>query len=781
MRKMQMLILIATVALGSMVPVQGETYFVGNGDEAQLAAVLEKVQPGDTIRLGPGRYRSGIIVPCDNLTIEAAGPKVILDGSVEVKAVDFRPVEGRPGVYAWPLPKEMSRWYRTKAPWIWFGNIMLFAADDELDAVKDLMSFYINSKTRQLEVNITGKDMPKDAVFTVPVVTYLIDAENRNGLTVRGLELTRSAAHAIRNAGGRDMRVEYCHVYWCGDGIYAGDNAVVARCTTAFNNANGIQHGGDNGLVEQNLVVSTRIAWDGLQRWAGTIKHNATSRTTFRQNWIVDSSKPGWVKAGPVKKLRIWKFSSGLWPDINCYNNNYYNNAIARMGHAGIYIEHTARGNVVMYNAVQDCSMGITIRQGGHNLVTRNWIFDREYLGWGKVDTTGYCAYGPGFDKETGKEITTPEQHPMWGKQYLEGLCLWHAYDGMVDASMDNAIFGNLVQVSGHAVSVPFATFTWETQPAGKPDERGLIPVDKKKKWVAAPLPGLDGHEAVPPSRPFTNELQRNYYDRPADDRDFAWLGDKVAPTFSDYRAQTGWDSMGKVGRFTVDETLGVEPIWTIPWAALDKETPVAILHDPTFETASVLDFRQPMFWTASHMVPGYSSRLPATTWTPKRRQAPLGRGDAVNGTRCLYLMGTTTTKKRVKGKLVKVPWTETISWTSAAIPVKPGTTMGLDFWMKGVDLKPAQKGTGAKVTVRFTDACGFDRGEVVVVGIGAHENLMSGTYDYTNVVGKAKVPEGGCWMRVVIALEPSDGILTVDDFRIGMVDPVPPSLKKRK
>jgi len=774
-------ILLITAAIlfsGATEVFPAQVYTVGGEGESAVKTITEgvaKLRTGDTLAITPGRYHESIKIPCDDITIIGTAPGVILDGSIEVTASEFQPVDGRKGVFAFKLPKSAPTWRYDVIPWMWFNGIMLISSKTPLGPEKNQMSFYVSHRPKLLELNIDGKSIPADAKIVIPVVRYLIDIGKHKNIRIRGLQFTRCANFAIYGRAAKNVRIEYCWAYWCGGGFFGGSDSYLARNTATLCNASGIRNS-SNSTIEENLVVATRLGWDARQRWAGTMKTNAVSRCLWRRNWIMDEYRGGLTRAGHRSFVRIWKFSSGLWPDINCYDNAYINNAIARLGHAGIYLEYTAKRNTAMFNAIQDCSMGITVRQGSQNLVTRNWVWDRDYLGWGKVNTESYCAWGQGYDEITGKPLTEFQNHAMWGRQYLEGLNLWHAYDGMYEASRDNVFIGNLVQVSGRAVSVPFAQVKLEAQPAKKDKDGGLVPVDPKKVWVPAPWPDEKQRSALVPPRPLSNRYDLNYYDRPANDKDFAWLGDHTAGDFKQFQKETGWELNGKLGRFTT-KTIGLEPLWTLCWAALDRDTPVAILHDPTFETPSAPKCREPLFWRASHMRPGYAMRAPATAWQLARKQEPEGR----NGGLCLYILGTTKQKKRSAGKVTYVPFEETIGWTSASVPVKPGTTMGLDFWMKCVDVKPGENSNGVLVTMNYTDACGFSVGRKVVVGKGGDEKHASGSYEYTNIKAESKVPEGACWMNVFLGLEPSEGKVLFDDCRINLVDPAPPSFDKRK
>lgn len=751
----------------------GKTLMVGGGGTdafATIAQAVAKLQPGDTLTIAPGVYHESIQIPCDNVAIVAAGPGVVLDGSVTLGASDFAPVEGRPGVFVWKLPARAPTGKESRTPWIWLGEQKLIPSFVPLATQKDQMAFYIDEAAKTLEVNIDGKSMPADAKFVVPVEEFLVNADGRKNVTVRGLELTRSASYAISGEDGEALHVEFCKIEWIGDGISVPSNSYIAGNTIRFANGNGIhQSKSYDCVIAENLVVGTRICWDGLQRWAGTIKANTSSRNLYRENWIMDQVNIGGkTKVGHREIIRGSMFASGLWPDINCFENAYFNNAIARMGHAGIYIEFTANRNTVQFNAIQDCAMGITVRQGSANIIARNWVFTNDYLGWGAVDTTEYCSYGSGFSK-TGEPVKTPEQSPVWGKQYLEGLCLWHAYDSFHDKSKDNAYIGNLIQVSARAVSVPVARAT-KAKEEFKQNELGLVVMDRRMQYEAVALPDIKAATTVAPvPSPFDNRLDGNFYDRPADDKDFAWLGDKVAGNFQDYRQQTAWDGGGQVGRFTT-KAIRLEPLWTIPAGAM-KDQPVAILYDPTLQTSSAGDFRVPMLWEGSHVQLDYvAPKPPVTYWAQNTKGGDMETGR--RGKWCLNLKNATTFDAK--------PVTQSATWQTVRLPVRAGLTFELDMWMRSQDVKPGQQG-GTSVRIVFYDACGFEVGQNVVIGKGAHEELAGGSFDWTNVVSTAKAPANAAWMRVILTLPPVEGKVSFDEVKIGMIDPVSPSFETRK
>jgi hypothetical protein len=699
------------------------------GSLPTIARALRRLRPGDALELTPGTYHEQIVVPCDGIRIVAKRPGVVIDGSVRVQPGAFRPARNRPGIFTWPLPEGSS----TTIPWIFFDDDMLICRLEPLTGDADHMCFHVDAARRRIELNINGKDIPGNASIIVPTIGPLIDVNRRSDVVIRGLHLTKSAGAAIDAIASERLSVEYCHIHRAGGaGIRGGHGAHYARNTIMLCNESAIWLGGGNDecLVEENLVVANAMTWDPREHWAGNLKQNSGCRCIYRQNWIMDHIS-GPVQVGPQKRIFTHCFATGIWPDIRCDSNAYVGNACARLPHAGLYIEHTADGNLAAYNSLQDCAMGITLRQASQNLVTRNWVFNREFFGWGQNRVGRYAAFGRGFDAN-GKPITQTQESAMWGRQLFEGICVWHAYDEFQEASRHNSVHANLIQVSGRAVSAPMYAYDW-------PDE--------------------GERQQTPPPGILTNRLDSNFYDRPDNDSDFALLGKTPVADFDTYRRESGWDCDGRTGRFS-PEVIGLEPVWTLPWAALEPDVPVAILHDPKLQTRSATGIDEPLFWRGSHPQRDWIDTPPQSRWDRNNTNGHGGRG-------LMFLQNTA----KVKGRAFR----QTVTWTSSAIPVKPGITMAVDMWMKADNVRPVNKGTGAKVEVRFLDACGFAVGETEIVGRSSRKELLKGSYDWTRINGSAAAPDGACWMTVVMGLDPSEGKVCFDDIHIGLVDPAPP------
>ncbi len=541
-------------------------------------------------------------------------------------------------------------------------------------------------------------------------------------------------------------------VMWTGSqGIVGRDHTVIRRNTIKDCNGPGVILYGNEMSVQDNLIVACGVSLSNYLGWYGSeTKLNAQSYCTFEQNWLVDRPLGGVMKVNghlatsngkPV--VNKWVLNTGFWPDVDCYHNDFVDNCIARLSHAGIYIEYDCNRNTIAENDVQDCAMGITLREASGNLVTRNWVWDHECLGWGKVDKEAFAGFGPGYD-DNGAPITSPYIYDgpqkdagaqriveamgssTWGQQMDDGLCIWHSYPEMTPPSRDNTVTQNLVQVSGVSVSVPLAQHDWPRDP-----ERS----------------------ALPRGSTLSNQLSSNYYTRPPGRSKFALLGKTLVDTFDAYRQLTSWDANGKVGQFT-PAVIGLEPIWTIPSAAVNTTTPVSILHDPSLETFSSQSNAEPLFWHGSAVHPDYDS-APVTSYLRDPKLAHSGNS-------CISVSNLSSADATAQ-------W-----WTSSSIPVKPGLVTALDFWVAADGMKCDTVGNGVRAKLQFTGATGHVVGEYTVIGDKAHPELSTGTYKYTHVAGRTAVPSGAAWMTVYLGADPSTGTVRFDDIHMGMVSPAP-------
>jgi hypothetical protein len=725
----------------------GHVYTVGGDTGKSLADGLAQLHTGDTLSILPGTYHESITVPCDDVTIEGAAPGVILDGSVSLTEKDFTPAADRPGVYTWALPAGAEE----HLPWIFYQGKPISSVKNALNPAKDAWCCHVDYQGRRLEVVFDGKGFPEGATLVVPTEHCQILAWDHQGVTIRGLEVYRAAGCGI--AGGIANTIEDNLVEWTGaQGIVGREKTVIRRNTIRQTNGPGLITYGNEMVIEENLIVANGSTYGvngDIALWDYTnTKMNAISYCTFQQNWILDRFHGGLQQiAGhvamydgkPIIRNNPYMSTVGLWPDTSCYNNTFIDNAVARQSGAGIYIEAGCNRSVVLENDVQDCAGGITLRTSSQGEVTRNWVWDRECLGWGTVDKEGFAGWDNwGYDAK-GNPTTTLSFDPakagstVYGRGMLDGLCLWQTAlapenDWCDSETRDNLVARNLVQVSGDTVSIPmYSQRYW--------------PTDQQRAETTS--------ETV-----LSNQFTGNFYTLPAKSQSFALLGTQ-SKSFADYRKLTGWDGDARVGHYT-PAVLGLEALWTIPGLALDNQTPVSILYDPSLEAQSALSSGEPLFWHGNADRDGNDA--PYTRYEKDQKVAHSGRS---------FLS--------VANVPTPLPMDRPLGWYSSAIPVKPGITMAVSLWMAADKLQPAKDGTGARVTLRFTDATGHPVSEAAIVGDGHYPALLSGSYTWTNVGGQAVVPAHAYWMTVYLGDDPSTGTVRFDDIYINMRNPVPP------
>jgi hypothetical protein len=130
-------------------------------------------------------------------------------------------------------------------------------------------------------------------------------------------------------------------------------------------------------------------------------------------------------------------------------------------------------------------------------------------------------------------------------------------------------------------------------------------------------------------------------------------------------------------------------------------------------------------------------------------------RGDpkiAHDGNRCLEVNGFEPSRIPPEGQGFRTP----------SLPARPGDTIDVSFWVSGKDLEP-QGGTALSAFVEFTDATGQHRVRADVTG-GV---VVSGTFDWQQIVGTVTVPENARRLTLFCGLAPAKGTLWLDDFTL--------------
>ena len=494
--------------------------------------------------------------------------------------------------------------------------------------------------------------------------------------------------------------------------------------------------------------------------WVGILKFNGGSYHTVRHNVIVDRYPLMSTVMG--KPYETDARNSGIWGDIHCMDNRIYGNAVARVGHAGIYLEHMQNRNTVLYNTLQDCGLGVTIRQGQGNVVRQNWIFDTHML-WNKVVDTENLAGLASWRARDGK--TPPYDHPYWGREVLDGICLWQTSLGL--STRHNIILDNLVQVSGRAISIPVPTVL---------DKRAIADVARvmcttPDKVDTSSVGAIDYRNGARNSwySPLNNVLDRNLYAiRPERlQAGFAFYADKQIDTFAAYTEATGFDEHSQLGAFGPGD-IGLTACWTVPSQTRHPDLPIAIDYDGGAERGVPanparwnrgiwLDADKPTpysWYTAASRSPVESSPVKddPRQWTDH----PLCRG----GIHALAVVGGEAEGSIPIGGL---------GWRTISVPVNPGTTMEVGLWLKAISVRPAQADVGVEVCAVFTDWTGSTVDTTFLVGNGKRTDLIRGDYEWTEVADSVAVSDGAARMFIYVGLQPAKGSIIVDDLRMSL------------
>ena len=738
---------------------------------------------GDTVHVAPGIYPESVHVrdsfpnPKDKrkplprggkgmLTFVADGDgPAVIDGTMRLTPANLEATDTK-GVYVWRPPSRLpvvSAGPRPKQPMAWmFHNddwMILVLKREQLDE-RAHMCFY--REPDAVYVNFNGRGIPKDAKLEVAFRSYGFHAPGASNLRIKGFVLRRQTCQALFIRGGNCI-VEDCDVIQPNmHGIMTGKQGTYVRRTRVYDsNMWGSNFFGQSHKIEE--CVFQRCGWrrePAGEPWVGVLKFNGGSFHTVRHNLVIDRT-PGVIELGPQKIDRRGKNSfafGGIWPDLGCMYNRLYGNAIVRIAHAGLYIEHTAVGNLIKFNTIQDCGMGIAFRQAAGNVCRQNWVFDSEAVGLGEVDIDQFPVQNhPG------------ETHPTWGREELDGLCLWHTY--ITPGSVDNVITENLVQMSGRCLSIPVPTTSSER-------------LRKQVAWIMCVPPEsikddlgakVDYRQAARYSygSPTNNVLNGNYYVPSKKSRKlgFAYYVDKQIETFEEFQKVSGMEKAGQYGEFAPKD-IGLQICWTIP-PNTKYDRPVAFDYDGGAERHAP----PPHLGGERHFFVDYTpqpySWYRTTGTLDDRLGGPSGLGrdsDLRVWTRwpvCrsgIRALGVSNAKDPKKIAATGV------GWRTISVPVKPGTKMKVALYVKASNVQPAQD-EGVEIFVHFCDWTGHNVKRSWLIGNGEKPGLAKGTYDWTRLEATLTVPEGVRRMTVYAGLKPGTGSMFIDDLEMSLAD----------
>ena len=599
-------------------------------------------------------------------------------------------------------------------------------------------------------VNINGKDIPDG--MTLDVSAREGFSTKGSNVRLKGFVFNQQVGTAIAMEGSDDVAEDCLIIQPAFYGLAPGRQTTFRRIRIDDATSWAVNLYG-RGHVMEECVLQTcgRRLEPAAEIWIGVLKFNGGSFHTIRHNLLIDRGPSKW-QVGPqvVDKSNQFAFG-GIWGDITCMDNKIYGNCISRIAHAGIYVEYTMNRSLIAYNTIQDCSMGITFRQASHNVVRNNWIFDSEAIGAGPVDTDNFPGEGhPGVD------------HPYWGREMLDGICIWQTFSHPPSAG--NFITRNLVQTCGRSVSIPVPTDLDEEAIQGAARIMCLPDASVLRNQVAAKADYRKAWDSY--LNPLNNFLDGNYYvpkPKTKYGAGFALYLGKQFETLEDFREATGLELTGREGHFTPAD-IGLSICWTMPPDTDNPGRAVAFDYDGGAERAAPErvnaggrdEFPEPYSWkaTTGALVDTTLGRVDVRRWA----QWPACR----TGLRALAVSNLDPQKA------ADMP-AEGAGWRTFSVPVTPGTEMEVSTYLKATDIRPQVKGEGVEAFVYFCDWTGHGATKVWLVGSGERPELAQGSYDWTRVAKTVRVPEGARRMMVYVGLKPAVGSLFLDDLRMNL------------
>jgi hypothetical protein len=743
-----------------------------------------QARPGDTIHVQPGVYLESVTLagPQDAAPDPAAAPirflasgdrPAVLEGATRLTAADIQKTD-TPRVFAWTPPRPLARLGVNKPAqpmaWVfWNGKRLPIKTGKEPLATAD--GFHFTRADREMRLNLAADTWPADAEVLVAHRPHGFSLRNVSNITIRGFEFRHHAANAIEIDGSVGVVLEDNHIVRPNmHGIYVNQSrALVVRRNRVFEpHAWASNFKGQGHLIEENMFQTTGTRGEpAAEAWVGVLKFNGGSYITARHNFLADRppSETRFPDGTVRKDVHVF---GGIWGDIHCYDNRIYGNSVTRQGHTGIYLEFLTNRSTVMWNALQDNPVGISTRQSSGNVIRENWIFDTVSQ-WGR-DSVDFDNM-PTFRNR-------PLDHPEWARERLDGINLYQTANAR--ASQHNIVVNNLVQTSGRPVSIPVPG---EMTPEVRRDVAAYMVIDPSE--VPDNLVADIDYTTVARSfnSPLDNLIDRNLYNwSPARAfAGFAWFPDRQIDTFEEWQRASGMDAHSRVGDFKPAD-IGLQIGWTLQPDSRHPDLPLAFDHDGGAERSVPVGVARWArgIWIDSEPEPyGWFRAAAASTepgpgqtrgrfgsdrvWTGDARQwtrLPLAR----SGFRALTIANPSADPARIP--------VGGLGWRTQSIPVTPGIELDLGVHLRGTDLKPADPARGAEVVAVFTDWTGHQRQTVHLVGEGARRELVSGTYDWTEVRQRVTVPPGATRFLLYVGLHPATGQLLFDDVVLSMVLP---------
>ncbi|MCC6239810.1 MAG: right-handed parallel beta-helix repeat-containing protein [Phycisphaerales bacterium] len=387
-------------------------------DSNALQAVMNKANPGDTIRLGAGTYRLETTVNVTRggtdkkpLIIEGAGAdKTIIKGSVLVKNWQA----DKPGV--WKLAGvrvNSQQLFADGQPLQQIGIQNTFQKSGEYESkallppvgmgLEDLVpgSFFYDSVAQVLYCMLADRSDPNKHVMEASIVPgQLLLAKGVSHVVLRKIGFMHNNASAANRllglvtvASSTNWTIEDCVMnYGDGGGItLVAHDSVIRRCDFSHNGIVGVGMSGNweefpNVPAGVRKVKYAGIAPQNVVLEDSTINYN--NYRNFNRAWHGGGMKliPG-IKAVTVRNCQVtYNNGAGIWFDGALGNNQVLDNFTAYNNGAGIFYEISNKdegdeyGVLIRNNRViKNKSQGIYIAGSSDAIVENNTCYGNLY------------------------------------------------------------------------------------------------------------------------------------------------------------------------------------------------------------------------------------------------------------------------------------------------------------------------------------------------------------------------------------------------------------------
>ena len=719
-----------------------------------IQQAADAVQPGDTVKIRPGRYRETVVVhQCGRhfdandgywekrrVTFEADGGEVILDGSMRIPDEAWESVPGVRNVFAAEVEmpplmlRRAGRVHEIKLPepkWVFVDEELLLPHStpgkrDNAVMVNEqtVDRWYWNEKASMLYVNLGGR--------TPEAVDLSVRRHAFGGwkplhyTTLRGLTIQRYS-HGSIYACGKELWVEDCLFRHNTLAIGRGEGGHVVRCTFLDHEGTVILCGART-LYAQNLFV--RYYQDHYQTrdyYNSCAIKSFGSDTYFsiRNNVILDE---GCAAKG-------YSGCGGIWFDNPSQGNFVYGNTISRAG-MGMYIEYPMINALITWNTVSDVNAGIVLRHNTANSVVENYIRGARSRAIKLQDTT--------------RTMVPFVKYNFFSGNYIEDCAIGMAAGPEPGADRQHANFsdGNIYNLKPGQLVADWAGTPYKTVEdfrkgagmemhgrAGKltPEELGLATfrcADSDRPWKVNAMFGNPHLDRIQFNRSEYGEMRAKtspglpYFYEPG-------MGDGTRRKWfhGDHRAHWPRSKAASIDKHPV----GLSWYYTScePWTAVV---------------------------TAACGVGGIGGGLRGYM---KEEAGLRGRGDTNENGRL-----------QVMSRGPEGAPSEGLGWMTVSLPTAPGAMTDVGLWMQAVNVKvmAGQPHGGAMVLVEWSDYTRTRVGRSFILGRDDNGNehlsrLVTGSFEYSRIEGTVTAPPWAKRFRVFMGLRSATGLLQFDDI----------------